>query len=165
MTNISIGYLFIDQSESGLHFLKLMPPLSQHFEVLNKMADEIVGKRILCEGFSGEIKYVGLVPPTSGTDVKNISSDIKQLEWWGMKLNYRWVLHYEDWEKRTAKRLCVTSMTGLLLKCFLQSSLSLSVFCFFAKRSVWRKGEVWQKSFSNIIIVLLVTQVVVVFFP
>ncbi|XP_073257799.1 tubulin-specific chaperone E-like [Porites lutea] len=57
---------FIDQSESGLHFLKLMPPLSQHFEVLNKMADEIVGKRILCEGFRGEIKYVGLVPPTSG---------------------------------------------------------------------------------------------------
>ncbi|CAH3162341.1 unnamed protein product [Porites evermanni] len=30
------------------------------------MADEIVGKRILCEGFRGEIKYVGLVPPTSG---------------------------------------------------------------------------------------------------
>jgi len=45
------------------------------------MADEIVGKRILCEGFRGEIKYVGLVPPTSGTYVKNISSDIKQLEW------------------------------------------------------------------------------------
>ena len=72
---------FIDQSESGLHFLKLMPPLSQHFEVLNKMADEIVGKRILCEGFRGEIKYVGLVPPTSGTYVKNIPSDVKQLEW------------------------------------------------------------------------------------
>ena len=76
---------FIDQSESGLHFLKLMPPLSQHFEVLNKMADEIVGKRILCEGFRGEIKYVGLVPPTSGTYVKNISSDIKHLEWCGTK--------------------------------------------------------------------------------
>ena len=44
------------------------------------MADEIVGKRILCEGFRGEIKYVGLVSPTSGTYVKNISSDIKQLE-------------------------------------------------------------------------------------
>lgn len=62
-----------------------MPPLSQHFEVLNKMAEEIVGKRILCEGFRGEIKYVGLVPPTSGTYVKNISSDIKQLEWCGTK--------------------------------------------------------------------------------
>lgn len=49
------------------------------------MADEIVGKRILCEGFRGEIKYVGLVPPTSGTYVKNISSDIKQLEWCGTK--------------------------------------------------------------------------------
>lgn len=79
--NTSIGYLFIDQSESGLHFLKLMPPLSKHFEVPYKMADEIVGKRILCEGFRGEIKYVGLVPPTSGTYIKNISSDIKQLEW------------------------------------------------------------------------------------
>ena len=31
-----------------------------------KMADQIVGKRVLCEGFTGEIKYVGLVPPTSG---------------------------------------------------------------------------------------------------
>ena len=30
------------------------------------MADEIIGKRVLCEGFRGEIKYVGPVPPTSG---------------------------------------------------------------------------------------------------
>ncbi|KAJ7377274.1 hypothetical protein OS493_030085 [Desmophyllum pertusum] len=30
------------------------------------MADEIVGQRVLCEGFRGEIKYVGVVPPTSG---------------------------------------------------------------------------------------------------
>ena len=65
-----------------------MPPLSKHFEVPYKMADEIVGKRILCEGFRGEIKYVGLVPPTSGTYIKNISSDIKQLEWCGAKTIY-----------------------------------------------------------------------------
>ncbi|XP_067033872.1 tubulin-specific chaperone E-like isoform X2 [Acropora muricata] len=30
------------------------------------MADEIVGKRVLCEGFRGEIKFVGPVPPTQG---------------------------------------------------------------------------------------------------
>jgi len=31
-----------------------------------KMADEIVGKRVLSEGFRGEIKFVGPVPPTQG---------------------------------------------------------------------------------------------------
>ncbi|XP_068679242.1 tubulin-specific chaperone E-like isoform X1 [Montipora foliosa] len=30
------------------------------------MVDEIVGKRVLCDGFRGEIKFVGLVPPTTG---------------------------------------------------------------------------------------------------
>ncbi|XP_074636357.1 tubulin-specific chaperone E-like isoform X4 [Acropora palmata] len=30
------------------------------------MADEIVGKRVLSEGFRGEIKFVGPVPPTQG---------------------------------------------------------------------------------------------------
>lgn len=79
-----------------------MPPLSQHFEVLNKMAEEIVGKRILCEGFRGEIKYVGLVPPTSGTYVKNISSDIKQLEWCGTKtIDDFFIAKIERGEKRS----------------------------------------------------------------
>lgn len=79
-----------------------MPPLSQHFEVLNEMADEIVGKRILCEGFRGEIKYVGLVPPTSGTYVKNISSDIKQLEWCGTKtIDDFFIAKIEQGEKRS----------------------------------------------------------------
>lgn len=30
------------------------------------MADEVIGKRVICEGFRGVIKYVGEVPPTSG---------------------------------------------------------------------------------------------------
>ena len=33
-------------------------------------------------------------------------------------------------KKRTAKRLCVTSMTGLLFKCFLQSSLTVASLCY-----------------------------------
>ena len=32
-------------------------------------------------------------------------------------------------EKRTATLLCVTSMTGLLVKCFLQSSLTVASLC------------------------------------
>ncbi|KAL9981206.1 hypothetical protein ACROYT_G009878 [Oculina patagonica] len=30
------------------------------------MAAKIIGRRVLCEGFRGEIKYVGVVPPTTG---------------------------------------------------------------------------------------------------
>ena len=33
-------------------------------------------------------------------------------------------------KKRTAKRLCLTCMTGLLLKCFLQSSLTVASLCY-----------------------------------
>ena len=42
-----------------------MKPLSRTFGV-NNMADEVIGKRVICEGFRGVIKYVGEVPPTSG---------------------------------------------------------------------------------------------------
>ena len=39
-------------------------------------------------------------------------------------------------KKRTAKRLSVTNVTGLLLACFVGNSLNISVFCSSTKRSV-----------------------------
>ena len=64
-----------------------------------------------------------------------------------MATNKNELMQQEGREKRTAKRLCVTSMTGLLLKCFLQSLLSLFVYWFFAKRSVWRKVKFGRNVF------------------
>ena len=59
-------------------------------------------------------------------------------------------------KKRTAKRLCVTNMTDLLLFCGdLHSSLC---FLAFYKMTCLKEGEVRRKSFSNKIIVTLVTQ-------
>ena len=39
-------------------------------------------------------------------------------------------------KKRTAKRLSVTNVTGILLACFVESSLKIVVFSFSTKRSV-----------------------------
>ena len=54
-------------------------------------------------------------------------------------------------KKRTAKRLCVTNVTGLLIACFVV--IDINVFWSFTKRSVKRKLK-----FSSKIIVTLVTQ-------
>ena len=103
-----------------------MPPLSQHFEVLNKMAEEIVGKRILCEGFRGEIKYVGLVPPTSGTYVKNISSDIKQLEWCGTKtIDDFFIAKIERGEKLQLYRVIQTQILLVWSICCIRNNVML----------------------------------------
>ena len=59
-------------------------------------------------------------------------------------------------KKRTAKHLCVTNVTGLLLFCGdLHSSLCFLVFY---KMTCLKEGEVRRKSFSNKIIVTLVKQ-------
>ena len=39
-------------------------------------------------------------------------------------------------KKRTAKRLSVTNVTGLLLACFVGNSLNIDVFCSSSKRYV-----------------------------
>ena len=62
-------------------------------------------------------------------------------------------------KKRTAKRLSVTNVTGLLLACFVENSLNVDVFCSSKNTSECLKEcEVWRKVSSNKIIVTLVTQ-------
>ena len=61
-------------------------------------------------------------------------------------------------KKRTAKRLSVTNMTGLLLSCFVGNSLNIDVFLLFYKKICLKECEVWQKVFSNKIIFTLNTQ-------
>ena len=58
-------------------------------------------------------------------------------------------------EKRTAKRLCVTNVTGLLPACFVVIFTYINVFWSFTKK---KEGKIWQKVFSNKIIVTLVTK-------
>ena len=60
--------------------------------------------------------------------------------------------------KRTAKRLCWTNVTGLLLSCFVVIfTLQHSFLAFFLKICL-KEGEVWRTFFSNIVILTFVTQ-------
>ena len=52
-------------------------------------------------------------------------------------------------KKRTAKRLSVTNMTGLLLSCFVGNSLNIDVFCSSTKRSVWRNVKFGRRFFQT----------------
>ena len=60
-------------------------------------------------------------------------------------------------KKRTANRLSVTNVTGLLLACFAGNSLNM-VFLPCYKKICLKECEVWRKVFSNKIIVTLFTQ-------
>ena len=62
-----------------------------------------------------------------------------------------------DRKKRTAKHLRVTNVTGPLLACFVENSLTLDVV-FFYKKICLKECEVWGKVFSNTIIVTLASQ-------
>ena len=60
---------------------------------------------------------------------------------------------------RTAKRLYVTNVTGLLLMCFDVIFTQVNVFCLVLyKMTGLEEGAVRRKSFSNKVIVTLVTQ-------
>ena len=50
------------------------------------------------------------------------------------------------------------NVTGLLVVCFVGNSLFIDVFLFLYKKIILKDCEVWQKGFSNKIIVTLVTQ-------
>ena len=61
-------------------------------------------------------------------------------------------------EKRTAKRLCVTNVTGLLPACFVVIFTYINVFWSFTKKICLKEGKIWRKVFSNKITVTLVTK-------
>ena len=61
-------------------------------------------------------------------------------------------------KKRTANRLCVTNVEGLLLVCFVVIFTNINGFWSFTKKICLKEREVWRKLISNIIIVTLVTQ-------
>ena len=58
-------------------------------------------------------------------------------------------------KKRTAKRLCVTNMTGLSLACFVVIFTEVSDLY---ENACLKENEVWRKVISNKINVTLVTQ-------
>ena len=58
-------------------------------------------------------------------------------------------------KKRTAKRLCVTNMTGLSLACFVVIFTEVSDLY---ENACLKENEVWRKVISNKIYVTLVTQ-------
>ena len=64
----------------------------------------------------------------------------------------------EGTKKRTAKRLCMTNVTGLLLASFVVIFTYHSYVLVFYKKVCLKKDEVWRKVISNKIIVTLVTQ-------
>ena len=59
-------------------------------------------------------------------------------------------------KKRTAKRLSVTNVTGLLLACFVANSLKIDVS--YSSTICSKECEVWRKQSKSKIIVTLVTQ-------
>ena len=61
-------------------------------------------------------------------------------------------------KKRTAKHLCVTNMTGLLLACFVVIFYYYQCFLVLYKKICLKESEVCQKVVSKKIIVTLVTQ-------
>ena len=61
-------------------------------------------------------------------------------------------------KRRTAKRLCVTNVTGLLLACSVVIFTKYQCFLVFYKKICLKEVEVCVKFFSSKIIVTLVTQ-------
>ena len=61
-------------------------------------------------------------------------------------------------KRRTAKRLCVTNVTGLLLACSVVIFTKYQCFLVFYKKICLKEVEVCVKFFSNKVIVMLVTQ-------
>ena len=64
----------------------------------------------------------------------------------------------DDRMKRTAKLLCLTDVTGLLLACFIVIFTSHQRFLVLCKKICFKESEVWRNVVSNKIIVTLVAQ-------
>ena len=59
----------------------------------------------------------------------------------------------------------MTNMTGLLIACFVVIFTNINAFRSFTKKELFKEREVWRKTLLVKIIVTLVTQGLLVYFP